>query len=56
VPDYWLVDLQGRAIDVHRHPVGSAFTNVTRYGEDAVLHPLRYPDVGLIVRSVLPSR
>ena len=53
VREYWIIDLAGRALVVHRDPHGTAYRHVERLGEDATVTAL----VGapaLPVASLLP--
>jgi Uma2 family endonuclease len=54
VPDYWLVDLQARIVEVHRDPGASGFMSITRHAENETLRPLRFADVEISIRNVLP--
>lgn len=40
VPEYWIVDVNARAIDVHREPQGGRYTSVVRFATTGVLVPL----------------
>jgi Uma2 family endonuclease len=55
VAEYWIVDVQGRCIEVHRKPASGRHWQVQQYGEAATLSPERYPDFELRVADVLPS-
>ena len=55
VEEYWLVDLNSRVAEVHRHSNGARFTSVVRVGEDESLHALRFPDVEVSMRNILPT-
>lgn len=45
VPDYWVVDLRGMTIDVHRGPVGTRFTTVQRFDRSSRVQALLVPEV-----------
>jgi Uma2 family endonuclease len=53
VRDYWIVDLAGDAVEVHREPAPGGFTRVERLTRGATLAPLAFPDVPLAVADVL---
>lgn len=55
VPEYWLIDLRGRAVEVSRDPGPSGFGTVTRHAGDETLTPLRHPRLTLVIRDVLPN-
>jgi Uma2 family endonuclease len=54
VPDYWLVDLHARIVEVHREPGASAFATITRHTENETLRLLRFGEVEILIRDVLP--
>jgi len=48
IPEYWVVDCEGEAIEVHRAPEGSGYRDVTRVaGADATVSLAAFPDVVL---------
>ena len=53
VPEYWIIDLQGRAIEVHRAPSGDAYAEVRRAVPGETVSPASLPDVVLHVSEVL---
>ena len=55
VAEYWLVDLNGRAVEVHSNPEGAQFTSVVRFGEHETLRTLRFPDVAISIAAILPT-
>ena len=54
VPDYWVVDIQRRALVVHRAPVGDHYDDVRALGPGAEIALLAFPDVVVRVDDVLP--
>jgi Uma2 family endonuclease len=58
VAEYWIVDVDGRAIEVHREAREGAFTDVRRYADGEVIQPLRFPETSIAVSDVLapPAR
>jgi Uma2 family endonuclease len=55
VPDYWVVDLERRALVVHRGPAVDRYQDIrTLAGGEIAL--LAFPDVGVRVDDVLPPR
>jgi Uma2 family endonuclease len=56
VPDYWIVDLTGRSIEVYRQPRRGAYTDVTRYPEGKSVPLVRFPDVRVRVSAILPNQ
>jgi Uma2 family endonuclease len=55
VPEYWIVDLDGGAVDVHRDPVDGAYRSHVRLVPGDELRPIELPGVAIAVASILPS-
>jgi len=60
VADYWVVNLRARQVEMHRQPVldeaqpyGFGYSEVTVFGEDAVIQPLAAP-IPVAVSVLLP--
>ena len=53
VRDYWIVDLEGDAVEVHRDPSSAGFQRTERVLRGATLAPLAFPDVTLAVGDIL---
>lgn len=32
VPEYWVIDVEGRGVEIHRDPEGGRYARVTRHG------------------------
>lgn len=56
IEDYWVVDIAGPRIVVHRAPTGGSYPNVTENTEGEALSPLTSPDAVVQVTAVLPPR
>lgn len=58
IPEAWLADLPGEAIEVYRRPSASGYQHVERIARDGVVALEAFPDVTLAVDAVLatPSR
>ena len=54
IPEYWLVDLPGSAVEVFRRPVADSYETVQRLGPEEVLHPEAFPDIRIQVSHLLP--
>ena len=52
--EYWVLDLHGRRIVVHRDPRNGRYSSVAAYQEKESVSPLAAPGAELRVRSVLP--
>jgi Uma2 family endonuclease len=53
IPEVWIVDVESRAIEVHREPEGQSYQKVSRPGRDDMLSPALLPEVRLTVASIL---
>lgn len=54
VPDYWVLDIPGRGMVVHRDPKDGVYRSVVRYGEPEAVAPLARPASSVAVASLLP--
>ena len=45
--EYWIVDCEAEAIEVHRDPAADGYRSVVRRTGDEAVSPLAYPDVAL---------
>jgi Uma2 family endonuclease len=54
VADYWVVDIVGRRMIVHREPVDGHYQDVLAYTEDESVSPLTAPAAYLRVGDLLP--
>ncbi|HVW23813.1 MAG TPA: Uma2 family endonuclease [Polyangiaceae bacterium] len=52
VPEYWIVDVVARRIEVHREPDGSTFRTVRVHEGGGAIEPLRFPGVSIRVSDV----
>jgi Uma2 family endonuclease len=55
VPEYWIVDVNGGAVEVHTDPDGDAYRTVTRLGRGELLRPVELPGVAIAVADILPA-
>ena len=54
IPEVWLVDLNGAAVEVFRDPAPEGHTRVTKHEAlDAVVSPQAFPRLELTVREIL---
>jgi len=53
VPEYWIVDVPNRTIEVHREPAGDRYARVETLGPGAVITLVAFPDVAVPVVRVL---
>lgn len=59
IPEYWIVNLQDRALEVHRDPVPAdggrpTYRTTLRLGPDEHVTPLARPDDSIAVADLLP--
>jgi Uma2 family endonuclease len=52
--EYWVVDLNGRRLIVHRDPAGGRYRSIMAYGEDEQVNPLAAPAAAFQVARVFP--
>lgn len=56
IDDYWVVDLAGRQIVVHRQPTPEGYQEIIAYAEAEELAPRARPEARVRVASLLPPR
>lgn len=54
IPEYWVLDLNGRRLLVFREPQAGAYGDCLEFGEAASVGPLNRPDDAVAVASLLP--
>jgi Uma2 family endonuclease len=54
IPEYWVIDVQGRRVVAHRDPMQGGYLTVAAYAETESLAPLSRPDASLRVADLLP--
>jgi Uma2 family endonuclease len=54
MPDYWIVNLTDRVVEVHRLPSAHGYGSVSSFGPDEAIAPLAAPAASLLVASLLP--
>jgi len=55
VPEYWIVDVDGGAVEVHTDPNGSQYRTMVRLGRGDVLRPVELPGVAIEIAAILPA-
>ena len=55
IPDYWVVDINGRRIVVHREPSLRGYGSVTPFSAEESLAPLAAPEAAVLVKDLLRS-
>ncbi|HSF33147.1 MAG TPA: Uma2 family endonuclease [Candidatus Tectomicrobia bacterium] len=63
IPDYWILNLTERILEVYRQPIamrgralGHGYASVTLYRETDTLSPLAAPEATLAIGDLLPRR
>lgn len=56
VPEYWLVNLAERVVEVFREPTGGGYRQATRHGREAALRVPGFEDVAIAVGEIVPER
>ncbi|WP_394847541.1 Uma2 family endonuclease [Pendulispora brunnea] len=56
VPDYWVVNLLDRIIEVHREPAAGVYQTIARYREGDTIAPLAFSDLAIEVSRILPRK
>jgi len=54
IPDYWLVNLRARTLEVRRQPESGEYLSLDVYGEGESVAPLAAPDALVRVADLLP--
>jgi Uma2 family endonuclease len=55
IVEYWVLDLTGRRLIVHRDPEGAKYRSVISYNQDEGLAPLASPDSTFPIRTAFPE-
>jgi Uma2 family endonuclease len=53
IGEYWLVDVQGEAIECYRQPMVQGYQEMVRYGRGGVLQAIELPNLSLRVDQIL---
>jgi len=53
VPEVWIVDLPGEAIEVYRRPTPGGYEQIERSGRGGRVSPAAFPEVVLTVDAIL---
>jgi Uma2 family endonuclease len=55
IQEYWVIDITGRRLIVHRNPTAGVWASVTIFGESEPVTPLAAPTSEFRVAQVLPA-
>lgn len=53
VPEVWIVDVEGQAVEVYRTPSGSGYRDIQRAGLEGDVSPTAFPDLRVSVGDLL---
>ena len=53
IPEYWIVNLAQRCVEVHTDPIGASYRSVRQVGHEASLCPVHFADLQLRVADFL---
>lgn len=54
IPEYWVIDIAGRQVFVHRQPASIGYTEIIAYHAGEQVAPLARPDAPVGVSDILP--
>ncbi|BCL36420.1 Uma2 family endonuclease [Nostoc sp. MS1] len=54
IQDYWVLDVVNRQLHVFREPTSEGYKSEVVLAEDAVITPLEFPDLQIVVLEMLP--
>lgn len=54
VPEYWVVNLTGRTVIVHRRPVGEDYQSIVTYNENESISPEAAPEHAIALAEIFP--
>jgi Uma2 family endonuclease len=55
VPEYWVLDVAGRRLLVHRNPQSGTYADVAAYSEQESVSPLAAPQAQFRVADAFPT-
>jgi Uma2 family endonuclease len=53
IPEFWLVNLAEKIVEVHRHPSAGRYADIQRVGTDGHLEPVQFPGLKIPVLDIL---
>ena len=56
IADYWILDINQRQLFVLRTPSQNGYQNEFMLTEDAIISPLRFPNLSVAIQDILPPR
>jgi len=55
IVEYWVLDMAGRRMIVHREPQGARYASVAAYSSEESVAPLAAPESSLRIRDAFPG-
>ena len=55
VPEYWIVNLAERVVEVYRDPQGDRYSSMSTHPAGETLRPVSFPDIEIPIADVLPT-
>jgi Uma2 family endonuclease len=55
VPEYWIVNLAERVVEVYRDPQGDRYSSMSTHPAGETLRPVAFPDIEIPIGDVLPT-
>ena len=55
VPEYWIVNLAERVVEVYREPQGDRYSSMSTHASGEILRPVTFPDIEIPIADVLPT-
>jgi len=52
IPEYWIVNVPERVVEVYRSPRDGEYRSVTTHGTEELIHPLAFTDVNIAVADL----
>ena len=54
VPEYWIVNLPQRTLEIYRRPAPEGYGQITTSGPDQTVNPEAFPDIVVRVADLVP--
>jgi Uma2 family endonuclease len=54
IPEYWIVNVRDRLVEVYRNPRDGEYKSITTHGTEAVVRPEAFADLGISIAELFP--
>src|SRR5579871_2339099 len=54
IREYWVVDIAGRQVFVHRRPTSEVYSDITAYSAEEIISTLARPDASITIADLVP--